>query len=88
MDDLRTINLLGDPLARCGDRLRRLSRSPRPESRAVCLFCSRSRSRSLSRSDRSNSRGLCESFLPKSHSRTGRSTIGAYISGAMQTIHH
>lgn len=80
--------LLGEPLvdrrrrsvSRCGDRLSRcrLSRSSLflpsllslPESRAVCFF-----SRSLSRSERSKSR-LSESFLPKSHSRTGLSTAG------------
>lgn len=75
-------------------RLSTRSRPPsRSRSRSRSLFRSRSRSRSFPRpvsrdgfcsrsfslSTRSTSRGRCESFLPKSHSRTGRSATGIYF---------
>lgn len=70
---------LSRPASRDGEPLaerRRLSRPSRP-SREISRAGFSSRSFSLSA--RSASRGLCESFLPKSHSRTGRSAAGPYV---------
>lgn len=72
---------LSRPVSRDGEPLaerRRLSRPSRPSRPSRGISRVAFSSRSFSRSARSTSRGRCESFLPKSHSRTGRSVAGPY----------